>query len=190
MLRLGDEIKIINAGSKKEWHLQPVGMPHLFYQYYRDVDLEYEPPGVLKIPEYGDVNFKILTKYYYRVNEDKNDPNTFSKRVAAFVVDTTGYAQRELELFLFPISVYNQMANAPGAVGEFSWEITKIGEGMETRYHSKQLQRILFTEAEQDIIDGTIEETSVLDVMTRRMRVYTTRKYTAFERFDILDLDD
>ncbi len=190
MIRFGSEIKIMNAASKRKWVVQPVGPVSLFYQYFRDVDLEYEPPGALHIPKFGDVNFKILTKYYYRIDKDENDPNSFSRRVAAFVVDTTEYGQKDLEIFLFPISVYGQIVDAPGAAGEFSWEITKTGKAMQTRYHSHQMPRIPISEKEQKVIDSTMEEVSVLDVMTRRMKVYTTKSYTTFDRFDILDLDD
>ncbi len=190
MLRFGSEIRIMNAGSKRKWHIQPVGMAHMFFQYYKNGDVDYEPPGVLEVPKFGDANFKVLSKFYFRTNKDENDPNPVSRRVAAFVVDFTEYGQKDLELFLFPISVYMQMVNAPGAVGEFSWEIRKTGEGIETRYHSQQLPRKEFSEKEQDIIDGTMKEISVLEVMTRKMKVYTQRNYTDFNRFDILDLED
>lgn len=191
MIKEGKELRVINIGSSPFWKILPITKAETFWQYFKEDNLEYEPLGVVNTFHYGDVNFKYFGKYYLSKNKIPNDTNPSSMRMAAFVIDTTELWEKQLALAVLPISVYRQMRDTPGSVGQFDWEITSTGHGLEKRYSSRQLDaKTPLSDIETTVIKATIEAISMESILVRKKRAYTQIKYTEFDRFDIMDFDD
>jgi hypothetical protein len=191
MIQSGKEIKVIYTGVGNWWRLRPVSMPVPIYSYYKDGDLDYEPPGVLYHTKYGDANFDIMSKYYFKTQTSPSDIYTSTKRMAAYVINVSELWKKNLAIFLFPVSLYARMKNTPGVTGATDWDIEKIGFGKaNTRYSCKIAERTELTDTETKVVDQTMENVSIIDVLSKKVKVYTQRSYTAFDRFEILDFDD
>lgn len=191
MIKEGRELRVINIGSNPFWKILPITKAESFWQYYKEEDMEYEPPSVVTTLHYGDINYKYLSRYYFSKDKIPNDTNPSAMRMAAFVIDTTELWEKQLALAVLPISVYKQMRDTPGSVGQFDWEITSTGHGLEKRYSSRQLDvKIPLSDTETVVIKATIEAISMEDLLIRKKRGYTQIKYTEFDRFDIMDFDE
>ena len=48
----------------------------------------------------------------------------------------------------------------------------------------------VLTDKEIEKVAQTMENISVLDALSNKVKIYTQKSYTAYDRFDILDFDD
>jgi hypothetical protein len=214
MIKQGQEIRVIDAADCYRWRIRPISMPIAVYKYYKGQDPEYEPPEVLYRIQYGDLNFKLMSRYYFKDSEDNEVSHPVTKRMAAYVINVSELWQRELAIFLFPMSVYAQMKESPGTVGSTDWQIERRGavdggygynfyEAHSTRYTCSRLEKSQLIEFERNIITASMKNNPIMKVLSQKVKVYTNEfcmqiaheSPTAqdmpsdYNRFDLLDLE-
>jgi hypothetical protein len=190
MIKYGQKIKIIDTSTSSRWRIRPLSMPVEVYKYYKKEDSQYNPPGILYSSQQDDLESGTISRTYFRTNKDGNDPNPMSKRMAAYVVNISELGLRDLAVFLFPLTAYIAIKKDPGVTGETDWIIEKIGFGLETKYACSKTERTDLTEEEKIIVSSLMNDNPIFQVLSQKVRIYTEKDYTHFDRFDILDMDD
>ncbi len=192
MIKIGEEIKLVSAASKKIQFLKIIGKSFECYQYF---------PGINHINSNPNHNFLSNLQAempYFKIEKDPNDHNNCSQRIVSFVVSQIGYDESfvenssryndSLNLFIFPYPVVKQIKEFKKKVHDYDYKITKTGHGFETRYKVGILEPVKIDEDTLKLINGTVEDISIKDVLINNKKVYITQKFTPFNRFEIMDI--
>jgi len=191
MIKIGQEIKLVSAGSKKVWFLKIIGKSFECYQYFPHMAFN----------NLSNSNFLFdlqAQRPYFKIEKDPNDHNSCSQRIVSFAVSQVGFDapfienssrnNDSLNLFIFPYPVVKQIREFKKKVHDYDYKITKTGHGLETRYKVDILEPATLDENTLKIINGTIEDISIKDVLINNKKVYITQKFTKYNRFEIMDI--
>ncbi len=204
MIKIGNEIPLVNAASKKKWYLKIIGKSFECYQYF--------PASVPPVTQVQLNSTNINTAFsnlqaampsippYFKLEKDPNDNNSCSQRIVSFVVTQEGYDESfvansnrrndSLKLFVFPYPVVNQIRKFKKKIHNYDWKIFKVGHGTgtATRYKVDILDPVALDESTLKIINGAIEDISIKDVIIDKKIIYITQKFTPYNRFEIMDI--
>lgn len=171
------------VGSRKSWEVRFVSEYETFKQtIYNPNDMH---PAV----------------HFFRDGDDLPGGRKVYDRFASFIIDRK---DGMLKALAFPPRLLDRMREIAFEVGEVEaeesyWKISKTGSGYQTRYEVEIMEYAPLTSAQQFMVDKTIEERSVLEVIIDKAQIQIVSVRSSgkrskpgdkVNRFQMLDLED